>query len=111
LQDWPEHLAHLCSARHVHQRRLEQAERLRASVNGRTRSNDVLGLTTREREVATLLADGLSNRDIATRLVVSEMTVEVHVKHILNKLGFRSRSQVAVWVAEHKQTRMSTSDS
>jgi len=55
-------------------------------------------LTTREREIAGLLADGLSNRDIATRLVISETTVEVHVKHILSKLGFKSRSQVAGWV-------------
>jgi ATP/maltotriose-dependent transcriptional regulator MalT len=45
------------------------------------------GLTTREREIAGLLAGGLSNRDIADSLVISEATVEVHVKHILSKLG------------------------
>jgi non-specific serine/threonine protein kinase len=55
-------------------------------------------LTMREREIAALVADGLSNRDIAVKLV-SEGTVEVHVKHILGKLGFRSRAQVAGWVA------------
>jgi DNA-binding NarL/FixJ family response regulator len=87
---------------------LEHAERLQATANGRTRGNDVLGLTAREHEVAMLVAEGLSNRDIATSLVISEMTVEVHVKHILNKLGFRSRSQVAVWVTEHRQTLTST---
>jgi hypothetical protein len=54
-----------------------------------------------------LIANGLSNRDIATRLVITEMMVEVHVKHILNKLGFRSRSQVAVWAAEHGFTHTS----
>jgi DNA-binding NarL/FixJ family response regulator len=90
---------------------LEHAERLQATTNGRTRSTDVLGLTAREREIAVLLADGLSNRDIATRLVISEMTVEVHVKHVLNKLGFRSRSQVAVWVTQHRQTHTSTTHS
>jgi ATP/maltotriose-dependent transcriptional regulator MalT len=56
-------------------------------------------LTAREREIATLVADGLSNRDIAEKLVISEGTVDVHVKHILGKLGFRSRAQVAGWVA------------
>jgi DNA-binding CsgD family transcriptional regulator len=57
-------------------------------------------LTAREREIASLVADGLSNRDIAESLVITEGTVEVHVKHILSKLGFRSRTQVAAWVAD-----------
>ena len=57
-------------------------------------------LTAREREVTGLLADGLSNREIAEKLVLSEGTVEVHVKRILSKLGFRSRSQVAAWAAQ-----------
>jgi DNA-binding NarL/FixJ family response regulator len=61
------------------------------------------GLTAREREIASLIAGGLSNREISGRLVISEGTVEVHVKHILSKLGFRSRSQVAAWVA-HQQS-------
>jgi DNA-binding NarL/FixJ family response regulator len=56
-------------------------------------------LTAREREIASLMADGLSNHDIAERLVITEGTVEVHAKHILSKLGFRSRTQVAGWVA------------
>jgi ATP/maltotriose-dependent transcriptional regulator MalT len=56
-------------------------------------------LTVREREIALLMADGLSNHDIAERLVITEGTVEVHVKHILGKLGFRSRAQVAGWFA------------
>jgi DNA-binding CsgD family transcriptional regulator len=56
-------------------------------------------LTGREREVARLVAAGHSNREIADMLVITEGTVEVHVKHILNKLGFRSRAQVAAWAA------------
>ncbi|MCC6179831.1 MAG: tetratricopeptide repeat protein [Chloroflexi bacterium] len=55
-------------------------------------------LSAREREVADLLAHGLSNREIAARLVISERTVHAHVASILSKLGFRSRSQVAAWV-------------
>jgi non-specific serine/threonine protein kinase len=45
------------------------------------------------------MADGLSNHDIAERLVITEGTVEVHVKHILGRLGFRSRTRVAGWFA------------
>jgi DNA-binding CsgD family transcriptional regulator len=54
----------------------------------------------REREVARLIADGLSNRAIAVRLSLSERTIEAHVEHILHKLGFRSRAKVAAWVTE-----------
>jgi DNA-binding CsgD family transcriptional regulator len=52
-------------------------------------------LTTREREVAVLVAAGLTNKDIAARLVVSKRTVDAHVEHILGKLGYNSRVQVA----------------
>jgi DNA-binding NarL/FixJ family response regulator len=58
-------------------------------------------LTPREREVAVLLARGLTNRQIAQALVIAEGTAGVHLDHILNKLGFRSRAQVAAWAAEH----------
>jgi len=58
-------------------------------------------LTPREREVAALIAQGLSNREIAARLVVAERTAEGHVQNILNKLGVGSRTQVAVWAVEH----------
>jgi non-specific serine/threonine protein kinase len=57
------------------------------------------GLTAREQEISSLIADGLSNREIAEKLVISEGTVDVHVKHVLGKLGFRSRAQVAGWFA------------
>jgi non-specific serine/threonine protein kinase len=43
----------------------------------------------------------LSNRDIAERLVVSERTAENHVQHVLNRLGLRSRAQVAAWAVRH----------
>jgi predicted ATPase/DNA-binding CsgD family transcriptional regulator len=58
------------------------------------------GLTEREREVAILIGSGKSNREIAERLVVGNRTVEVHVSNILSKLGFTSRSQIAVWAHE-----------
>jgi non-specific serine/threonine protein kinase len=59
-------------------------------------------LTAREREIASLVAGGRTNREIGARLLITEGTVEVHVKHILGKLGFRSRSQVAVWFAQQQ---------
>ena len=57
-------------------------------------------LTRRETEVAALAARGLTNRDIAARLFLSVRTVEVHVDHILTKLGFRTRTQLAAWAYE-----------
>lgn len=54
-------------------------------------------LTEREREVAELIAEGLSNKQIAVRLVISQRTAESHVEHILTKLGFNSRTQIAGW--------------
>jgi DNA-binding CsgD family transcriptional regulator len=53
----------------------------------------------RELEVARLVADGLSNKQIAARLFISDRTVATHVGNILNKLGFNSRAQIAGWMA------------
>lgn len=58
------------------------------------------GLTEREREVAVLIAQGKSNREIADTLVVSLRTVETHVSTILSKLGVASRSRIAAWAVE-----------
>jgi DNA-binding NarL/FixJ family response regulator len=55
------------------------------------------GLTPRERQVAALVAQGKSNREIADELVLSERTVENHVGNILSKLEFGSRAQIAAW--------------
>jgi predicted ATPase/DNA-binding NarL/FixJ family response regulator len=57
-------------------------------------------LTRREREIAQLVADGLRNKEIAAALVISQRTAEAHVEHILSKLGFTSRSQIAAWIAQ-----------
>jgi non-specific serine/threonine protein kinase len=56
-------------------------------------------LTRREWEVARLITQGLSNREVGKALAISERTVDAHVQHILNKLGFNCRTQVAAWVA------------
>lgn len=61
---------------------------------------DFDSLTPREQEILRLIADGLSNKMIARRLDISEGTVKVHVKHLLKKLGLRSRVEVAVWAVQ-----------
>jgi predicted ATPase/DNA-binding CsgD family transcriptional regulator len=57
----------------------------------------------REAEVAGLVAEGLSNKQIGARLFISERTVASHVRSILNKLGFNSRAQIAAWMASSNQ--------
>jgi DNA-binding CsgD family transcriptional regulator len=61
--------------------------------------SDGAPLTRRELQVARLIAGGCSNREIAAELVISQRTAEIHVEHILTKLGFTSRAQVAAWAA------------
>jgi DNA-binding CsgD family transcriptional regulator len=58
-------------------------------------------LSRREREVAALIAQGCTNRQIARELVITEATAAKHIEHILDKLGLSSRAQVAVWVTQH----------
>ena len=62
-------------------------------------------LTRREREIAELVAQGLTNRDIAAQLYLSERTAQNHVQHILTKLGVTNRSRIAVWVTNEQMTR------
>ena len=57
-------------------------------------------LSKRELEVARLVSEGLSNKEIASRLFLSERTIETHVSNILNRLGVNSRVDIASWVAE-----------
>ncbi|MET8427585.1 protein kinase [Nocardia sp. NPDC004860] len=59
-----------------------------------------VALTKRERQVADLVARGLTNKQIAAELVISQRTAQGHVEHILTKLGFTSRAQIAAWIEE-----------
>jgi predicted ATPase/DNA-binding CsgD family transcriptional regulator len=74
------------------------------------RKTGPIRLSRREEEVARLVAEGLSNREIATRLFVSERTAEYHVEQIRNKLGFHSRAQVAAWVADRGASPLPKAD-
>jgi DNA-binding NarL/FixJ family response regulator len=77
----------------------EAAQLLRTlGVNSRTATRRPEALSQREEEVLSLLAYGMSNREIAARLVISAKTVEHHVSQILSKLGLRSRAEAAAYV-------------
>lgn len=80
-----------------------EAERVRRllSASRRDRSSALAPVTPREREVLSLLAAGLTNREIAGRLVVSEHTVHRHVTNILRKLGLPSRTAAAAHAVRH----------
>ena len=71
-------------------------------INRESRNGPAV-LTKREHQIAELLADGLTNEQMANKLVISRRTVDTHVEHILVKLGFSSRTQVAVWVSERSK--------
>lgn len=75
---------------------LSSATHLAEHITAARRSRSPL--SPRETEVADLVAHGLSNRQIATRLVLSERTVETHIRSILSKLAVRSRTDIATWV-------------
>ena len=82
------------SLRQMVHNHLPQSTKRRTATSG--------GLTRREHEVATLLAQGQSNALIAITLVLSERTIEKHVENIMNKLGFDSRVQIAAWIVSQQ---------
>lgn len=71
---------------------------------GRPASVDEAGLTEQERRILEHVAAGLSNKIIGRELDITEGTVKVHIKHILKKLGLRSRVEAAVWAVELRHT-------
>jgi DNA-binding CsgD family transcriptional regulator/tetratricopeptide (TPR) repeat protein len=98
-------------------RRPADAVRLVDAARARAASGDLLAkladdvnlatveagpLSSREQEVAALVASGLTNREIAARLVISPKTASTHVEHILTKLGASRRAEIAVWVTRRE---------
>jgi DNA-binding NarL/FixJ family response regulator len=77
------------------------ASRMLAELETDDSDDPLAVLSERERQVLSLLADGLRNREIAERLVISEPTVKTHVRHVLEKLRFRNRAEAAAFAARH----------
>jgi non-specific serine/threonine protein kinase len=77
---------------------LGQKEESRMTVRAEIRAP----LSRRELEVAELVAQGMTDREIAAELIIAQRTAESHVQHILTKLGFKSRSQIAAWAVTRK---------
>ncbi|KPB03391.1 response regulator [Bacillus sp. CHD6a] len=69
---------------------------------GIQQSEDTTTLTEREQEVLVCLVEGLSNKEIAQRLYISDKTVKIHVSKIFKKLNVKSRSQVVIYAVQHK---------
>jgi len=91
-------------------RKREQASgvlRIFGVAPGPTGRKPLEALSQREQQVADLLAFGLTNADVARALNLTRATVASHVAHILSKLGFRSRAQVAAWVVEARLSSVS----
>ena len=76
------------------------ADSLTAGSGAGSRDREAGGLTKREQQIASLVASGLSNREIAEKLVISKRTVDAHVDHIFARLGISSRVQLTVWLRE-----------
>ena len=66
---------------------------------------DLKSLTRREKQILKYIAEGLSNKLIARKLDIAESTVKVHVKHLLKKLGLRSRVEAAIWMVERQSNK------
>jgi DNA-binding CsgD family transcriptional regulator len=90
---------------HLRSNFLERAaEHLPPSLRRRSGREHVDALTAREAEIAALIAQGLTNREIADELVLSARTVETHVANAMAKMGFANRSQLAAWAVERGLT-------
>jgi two-component system nitrate/nitrite response regulator NarL len=98
-----ESIRRACAGEMVLSEELAQVLALSFREGKRGTGPDLGTLTRRELQILKYLAEGLSNKQIARKLDIAESTVKVHVKHLLRKLGFRSRVEAAVWMVEQQK--------
>lgn len=92
-----------CSGKMVLSEQLTEVLAMSFRKEGKSRGPDLTLLTRRELQIIKYIAEGLSNKLIGRKLDIAESTVKVHVKHLLKKLGLRSRVEAAVWMVEQQK--------
>lgn len=92
-----------CSGEMVLSEELSRVLAMSFRETSKSAGPDLAALTRRELQILKYLAEGLSNKLIGRKLDIAESTVKVHVKHLLKKLGFRSRVEAAVWMVEQQK--------
>ena len=89
-----------CSGKMVLSAQLAEVLAMSLRENDKPQGRTLESLTRRELQILKYIAEGLSNKLIGRKLDIAEATVKVHVKHLMKKLGFRSRVEAAVWMVE-----------
>ena len=92
-----------CTGKMVLSEELTEVLALSFRSEQQSRGPDLDSLTRRELQILKYIAEGLSNKLIGRKLDIAESTVKVHVKHLLKKLGLRSRVEAAIWMVEQKK--------
>ena len=93
----------ICAGKMVLSAELTEILALSFREEQKSQGPDLASLTRREKQIVNYIAAGLSNKLIGRRLDIAESTVKVHVKHLLKKLGLRSRLEAAIWMVEQQQ--------
>jgi two-component system nitrate/nitrite response regulator NarL len=89
-----------CSGKMVLSAQLAEVLAMSLREDDKPQGRSLKSLTRRELQILKYIAEGLSNKLIGRKLDITEATVKVHVKHLMKKLGFRSRVEAAVWLVE-----------
>jgi len=98
-----EDIRRACSGKMVLSEELTEALAMSFRDEQQPKGPDLSTLTRRELQILKYIAEGLSNKLIGRKLDIVESTVKVHVKHLLKKLGLRSRVEAAIWMVEQKK--------
>ncbi len=102
-EDLVDDIRRACSGKMVLSEELTEVLALSFRDQQKTQGPDLNSLTRRELQILKSIAEGMSNKLIGRKLDIVESTVKVHVKHLLKKLGLRSRVEAAIWMVEQKK--------